>query len=433
MVAELRVWWFGIATLACALASLSAAAGATELRVQSNKTSLAPGESFELSLWLDLSASSTSLGVNAAGATLSWDASSMDLDITGDYAAIRDFLSTPSTSVQLSQATADYHVAGVYYDSSGIATLTLALLAARGNYSSDRTSSVIPCVADDCSRFELVQLTMKVPLVSGSGTVALAATAPAYSRSPYGAAVDSSAIQTVAVQAAATVGTLSPGGASLVLDFGRGVDLSASTFSWSPSISSLSYTVLDTQRLQLSLPGQSGLVDGSTFQLVVTRGARSSTLTLGVAIEADRLRAELSSTTVTAASSFTLSVQGVDAHGNVDLDYQLASTTTLSLSPDGVSVNAVLEPQQGRFTLSNLRASAEGAVQLTVRDGGLVGSVELLLSSTATQLVLRLLDSAVPVADSSFTLTVVAVDAHGVQDLDFELATAPLQLELSSP
>ena len=422
--------------LAVALAPLSAVAGATALRLQSSKSALAIGERFELSLWLDLSASSTTLGVNAAGATLSWDASVVDLDIVGAQPAVRDFISTPTSAVVLAHGVDAYHLAAVHYDAaSGFATFALGLLAARGAYSADAvSSSVVPCADSGCGRFDLATLRLRVlPLIPTEDTaVPLSASAPRDSQSPYGAASDSSATVILGVATSSTVlfGALIPGGGGVEFSFAPAWELASLSLSWQPSAISLSYTVLDDQRLQLSLPGQSGLVDAAPLLVQVTDGQYATTLALTVAVVADRLRLVPSSATVTAASTFALSIEGIDVYGNLDLDYRLSPSATLAVDPVAASVVAALDPQRGGFTLSGLWAPVEGPVQLSVADGALSGAVVVMLQSTATQLQLRLGSAAPLVVGSSFTVIAVGVDDHNVQDLDF-VWQEPFQLEIA--
>ncbi len=411
------------------LTLLSAVGGASELQLQTDVTALGIGDTVEVSLWLNLSANTMAQGVNAAGVTLSWNDRIIDLvdsQIVGAAAStVHDFISTPSPAVVLVQGEDAYHLASIHYDDAGIATFALSLLAARGAYSATTiSSSVVPCASSGCGRFDLVKLHLRVSQVPTAGTVvSLFSVAPQYAQSIRGATGDSSATATLELASSGVVGAVRTDGVPLDIHFASGWDVATLSLSGSPLITSLNYTVLNEQSLQLTWFGSSGLVDGQLLSLRADDGQQATTITLRVDVVAEMLRATPSSSVVTAASTLVLIVEGFDADGNQDLDYQPSSSATLMVVPSPASVMAVRDLQLGGFVLRRLWAPVEGILQLSVIDGLLSSvPVELLLQAMTTQLQLQLAPVASLVAGSSFTVTVMGVDDFGVQDLDFSLS-----------
>ena len=162
----------------------------------------------------------------------------------------------------------------------------------------------------------------------------------------------------------------------------------------------------------------SGVADGTTVTLTVADGMLSATAVVSVDVVATRLALTVPPVVVS-GTSFALTVRAENAIGELDVDYALSSTATVSASAGTLAEQS----RSGAGVSLSLSGVADGTtVTLTVADGMLLGTaVELTVDVVATRLALTV--PPVVVSGTSFALTVRAENALGELDVDYALSS----------
>ena len=144
----------------------------------------------------------------------------------------------------------------------------------------------------------------------------------------------------------------------------------------------------------------SGVVDGTTVTLTVADGMLSGTVVVSVDVVATRLALTVPLVAVS-GTSFTLSVRAENALGELDVDYALPTTATVSASAGTLAEQS----RSGAGVALSLSGVADGAaVTLTVADpgSGLSGTAAVSVDVVAARLALTVPPEVV--SGTSFTL-----------------------------